>query len=88
MIFLEEFLSVFCFLGRKDLKYYEIMILQDEDHLNEDLWKPRVPRNKMPHVEGMLGVKRRYHLPPKNDDPDKDYLRYTNGRQMLDRQTD
>ena len=65
--------------GRAELKYYEIMILQDEKHWQQtnDFWKPIVKETKdMPHEQGLYGVKKRYYLPPKEDDVNKEFLRF------------
>ena len=61
-------------LGISNLKYYEILILQDEKHLEEHLWQPYTSKDKMPHVEGLFGVKKRYYIAPKVDG-EKPFLR-------------
>ena len=67
---------LFSLLGRNNLVYYEILILQDERHLKEILWKPKRSKDKMVHEQGLYGVKKRYYLPPKKDDTEKDFLRW------------
>ena len=55
--------------------FYEILILQDEKNLRENLWKPQIPKGKMVHEQLMYGVKKRYYLAPRKDDPSKDFVR-------------
>ena len=61
--------------GRQNLVYYEILILQDNNHLNTILWKPVRDKKNLTHEQGLYGVKKRYYLPPKKDDKSKDFLR-------------
>ena len=58
-----------------NLLYYEILILQDNKNLKESLWGPKYNKSKMATDEGLYVVKKRYFIPPKHDDPKKQFVR-------------
>ena len=69
--------------GRMHLVYYEILILQDNQNLKADLWKPVTKKEKMPREQNLYGVKKRYFRAPEEDDPKKEFLRYFSFRMVV-----
>ena len=62
-------------LGRSNVIYYDISILQNNKELNLNLWKPVKEKKNLTVEQSLFVVNKRFFIPQKPDDAKKDFIR-------------